>query len=324
MRKNARLKIVFLDAATVDRKDLGLQDFEKLGNVKFFPRTNASQIISRCRGAEIIVSNKCVLGESEFRQLPGLRLIVVMATGYNNIDIQAAKRHGIAVCNVAAYSTVTVVEHTLLFLLSFSHRMIEHSQAAKLKWSRSSIFAVLDYPFSDLEGKTLGIVGYGTIGKRVANLAKCFGMNVLIAAMPGRVYPKSQKRRPLKTVFAQSDFISLHSALNKQTRHLINADTLKIMKKTACLLNLARGPLVDEHAIAHALLRGDIAGYASDVMEQEPPPRKHPFWNPKLKNKVLLTPHVAWASRESRQRLVDESVKNMREFLMGKKRNRVV
>lgn len=324
MKQSSSPKIVFLDASTVDRQDLGLREFLKLGKVTFYPQSRPGQIVSRCKNADVVVSNKCVLGEKELFQLPRLKLIAVMATGYNNIDVADARKRGIAVCNVAGYSTSTVVEHTFLFLLAFSHRLLEHDRVAKSKWSRSPIFAILDYPFSDLEGKTLGIVGFGNIGKRVARLAKEFGMNVLVAAIPGKKYPATQKRSPLKKMLAQSDFVTLHSTLTPQTKHLINSSTLKQMKKTAYLLNLARGPLVDEQAVADALLKGRIAGYASDVMEQEPPPHKHPFWNPKLKDKIILTPHIAWASRESRQRLVDESIKNIRAFFSGKKRNRVV
>lgn len=312
-----------MDASTVDRKDLNLRAFISLGEGVFYPQSTPAQIVDRCRDADVVVSNKCILGEKEFSQLPRLKLVSVMATGYNNVDLASARKRRIALCNVPAYSTATVAEHAFLFMLAFAHRLMEHHRVAISKWPHSPIFAILDYPFSDLEGKNLGIVGYGHIGKKVARIAKSFGMKVGIAALPGRKYAAHPPRLSLKKLLSQSDFVSLHLALAPQTKHLINTHTLKYMKKSACLLNLARGAVVDEKAVAKALLQKQLAGYASDVMEQEPPPHQHPFWNPKLKDKIILTPHVAWASRESRQRLLDESVKNIRSFLEGRKRNRI-
>jgi glycerate dehydrogenase len=191
-------------------------------------------------------------------------------------------------------------------------------------WSASPHFALFDFPFSDLEGKTLGIVGYGTIGKRVAALAKAFRMNVLVAKIPGRKYIDAKGRLPLEKVLKESDFVTLHCTLTKESRHLMNTKRLNIMKKSAYLLNLARGPVVNEWAVAEVLQAGRLAGYATDVMEREPPPRDHPFFQDQVKNKVLLTPHIAWASRESRQRLVDEIAGNIEAFKKGRKRNRIV
>lgn len=324
MRKNTRPKIVFLDAGSVDCGDLDLRCLKALGDVKMFPKTSASQIISRSRQAEIIITNKCPLGAKEFEKLPKLKLIAVTATGYNNIDIAAARKYQMAVANVAGYSTQSVAEHAMLFILSFAHRLLEHHQAASQDWKSSPIFAILDYPFSNLEGKFLGLIGYGSIGKRVEKLAKAFGMKVLVARLPGRKYSQTMPRLSLQKVLEKSDYISLHSALTPQTHSLMNAQSLKRMKKTAYLINLARGPLVDESAVARALLKNEIAGYATDVMVQEPPPAKHPFWNPKLKDKILLSPHIAWASRESRQLLMDEACLNIEAFLKGKKRSRVL
>ncbi len=324
MRKNTRPKIVFLDAETGDCGDLDLRRLKALGDVKMFARTPLSQIVSRSRDAEIIITNKCPLGNKELGNLPGLRLIAVTATGYNNIDIAAAQKYQVGVANVAGYSTQSVAEHALLFILSFSHRLLEHHQAARERWKSSPLFAILDYPFSNLEGKVLGLIGYGSIGKRVEKLAKAFGMKVLVAQLPGRKYSQAKPRLSLEKVLEKSDYVSLHSALSPQTHSLMNAQNLKRMKKTAYLINLARGLLVDENAVAQALLKNEIAGYATDVMIQEPPPQKHPFWNPKLKDKILLSPHIAWASRESRQILMDEVCRNIEAFLKGKKRNRVL
>lgn len=294
-----------------------------LGELKLYPLSSAAQITARCRGADILITNKCRLGEGEFAKLPDLKLIAITATGYNNIDVEAARKRGIAVANVAGYSTASVVEHAILFLLAFAHRLLEHQDAGLQRWKSSPFFAILDHPFSDLQGKTLGIIGYGTIGKRVANIARALGMRVLVAELPGRRYPNSERRVLFRSLLQASDYVSLHSALSPDTQHLLNAQSLKWMKKTAYLVNLARGPLVDEAAVAKALLAGKLAGYASDVMEQEPPPENHAFWDPKLKNKLLLTPHIAWASRESRQRLMGEVCANIEAFLRGKKRNRI-
>lgn len=324
MNKNSRVKIVFLDAETGDCGDLDLHRLKALGEVKLYPRSNQAQILSRAENAEIIITNKCPLGESEFKALPQLKLIAVTATGYNNIHVESARKRGIAVANVAGYSTESVAAHAFLFILAFAHRLQEHHEAATRRWKSSSLFAILDHPFSSLTGKTLGIVGYGSIGKRVARLAKSFGMKVLVAKIPGRKYAASEKRLSLPQLLQKSDYVCLHSALSPQTHAMINAQSLAKMKKSAFLLNLSRGPLVDEAAVAKALLENKIAGYASDVMVQEPPPRKHPFWDPRLKNKILLTPHIAWASRESRQLLMDEVCLNIEAFLKGRKRNRVV
>ena len=324
MRKNTRAKIVFLDAETGDCGDLDLRRLKALGDVKIFPKTSASQIISRSRQAEIIITNKCPLGAKEFENLPKLKLIAVTATGYNNIHVEAARKQGIAVANVAGYSTASVAAHAFLFILAFAHRFQEHQEAAMRRWKSSSLFAILDYPFSSLSGKTLGIVGYGSIGRRVAKIAQSFGMKVLIAKIPGRKYAVSVKRLSLMQLLEKSDYVCLHSALSAQTHAIINAKSLAKMKKSAFLLNLSRGPLVDESAVAKALLKNKIAGYASDVMVQEPPPLKHPFWNPRLKNKILLTPHIAWASHESRQLLMDEVCLNIEALLKSRKRNRVV
>ena len=324
MKMQKKPKIVFLDTATVDRQDLDLGDFLSLGQVTCYPRTTPSQIISRCKKATLVVTNKCVLGEKELAALPDLRLIAVTATGYNNIDTFAAKKKKIAVANVAGYSTVTVAEHTILFLLALSHRLLKHDGAAKRAWSSSLTYAILDYPYLELAGKTLGVIGYGNIGRKVKKLAEALGMKVLVAKLPARTYPKSSKRTSLAEIFRKSDYITLHSALSPYTRHLIDTKALSVFKKTAYLLNLSRGPLVDEKAVARALLKNKLAGYATDVMETEPPPLKHPFWNLKLKDKIILTPHIAWASREARQRLMNEVTKNIQAFLNGKKRNRVV
>ncbi|MBI2341023.1 MAG: D-2-hydroxyacid dehydrogenase [Deltaproteobacteria bacterium] len=320
-----KLSIVFLDAATVDFGDIDLAPITKNGRTLPFENSSQDEIVKRAGSAEVVIANKCIFDAVILKKLPHLRLICIAATGVNNVDLDLARKRKIAVTNVPGYSTTTVAEHTLLFLLALSHRLFEHHNAAMSGlWSQSPHFAYLDHPFSDLQGKSLGILGYGTIGKKVARLARLFDMKVLVAKLPGRSYLKKEKRLPLKQVLQKSDFITLHCTLTDSTRHLINREKVLWMKPTACLLNLARGPVVQDEALTWALQKNRIAGYATDVMVHEPPPENHPFFHPSLKNKILFTPHIAWASRESRQRLINEIGKNIQAFLEGRKKNRVV
>ncbi|HSA60377.1 MAG TPA: D-2-hydroxyacid dehydrogenase [bacterium] len=318
------MKIVFLDAGTVDLGDVDISPLRRLGSYRAFADTPPSQVVSRARGSDAVVTNKCVLGAPEIAALPRLKLIAVAATGVNNVDLAAARRKKIAVANVAGYSTATVAEHALLFLLACSHRLREHHEAAWSEWSRSGRFALLDHPYADLCGKTLGVLGYGAIGRRVARLARAFGMKIAIARLPGRRYPATPKRKSLQEVLRLSDFVSLHCPLAAATRHLINRTTLGWMRPGAFLLNLSRGAVVSEEDVAQALLKGRLAGYATDVLSREPPLQKHPLLDRRLRGKILMTPHVAWASRESRQRLVDEIARNIRAFQNGWRRNRIV
>ena len=317
--------LIFLDATTVDLGDLSLSSLKKQGRYQSFDLLPDSQITRKAQTAEILITNKCVLDRKKILTMPKLKLICVAATGVNNVDLKTCEEQKIAVCNVAGYSTQTVAEHALLFLLALAHRLEEHNTISKNgQWSRSPHFSFLDYPFCDLNGKTLGLVGYGTIGKKVAELAKAFGMNVIVAKIPGRKYESRNKRIPLKSVLKQSDYISLHTSLHSNTFHLIGKKELALMKRNACLINLARGPVVNEKELVTALAKNKIRAYASDVMEQEPPSTRNPLLSRKLAHKVLLTPHIAWASRESRQRLVNEIGLNIEAFLKGKKRNRVI
>ena len=212
-----------------------------------------------------------------------------------------------------------------MFLLALGHRLPEHDAAVKSgAWSRNPHFALLDHPYRDLAGKRLGILGYGHIGRGVARVARALGMEVVVGKIPGGIYSAREKRLSLRSLLQSCDYVSLHCPLSPRTKEMIEAKTLAWMKPGACLLNLARGPIVDEVAVAQALRRGKLAAYAADVLTQEPPPLKHPLLHPSLKNKVLFTPHIAWASVESRQRLVEEITENIRAFRRGEKRNRMV
>ena len=317
-------KIVFLDVDTLDLGDLNTKALKKLGDYHAQSLSHIQELDPSLHDASIVISNKVLL-KDELALLPNLKLICIAATGVNNVDLNLAKARGIVVCNVAGYSTTTVVEHALLFLLAFSHRLFEHHESViTQKWSHCPRFADLDFPYRDLSGKTLGLIGYGTIGRRVAKLAKALGMKILIGKIPGRQYAASPKRHSLKELLKKSDYVNLHCSLSKQTQHLINTQTLALMKPCAYLLNLGRGALVNESDVALALEKGKLAGYASDVMDQEPPPTDSPLLNETLKSKVIFTPHIAWASQESRQRLLNEIALNIQAFLKGKKRNRIV
>jgi len=313
-------RIVFLDAQTVDLGDLDMSPIARQGRYQAYRLTPQDLVVRRARRAEIVITNKCLLRKEELAQLKDLKLICVAATGINNVDLEEAKKRGIRVKNVAGYSTTTVAEHTLMFLLALSHRLMEHHRAASERWVGSPFFAILDHPFADLAGKTLGIVGYGAIGKMVARLARALGMKILIAKIPGRRYPLSRispslpHRLPLNQLLRMSDFVTLHCPLTKETDRLINRSTLNGMKKGSTLLNLARGKVVDEVAVETALKTGRLAGYATDVLSEEPPRRNHPLLQKSLRDKVLLTPHIAWASCESRQRLVDAIGLNITHF----------
>lgn len=323
MKPKSAPQIVFLDASTIDLGDIDWRPLLKLGKLTCYPNTSAEQLAARAENADVIITNKVLMKSSGLLALKNLKLVGACATGYNHIDVTACQKAGVAVCNVPDYSTQSVAEHAILFLLTLSHRLLEHHQASLEDWSRSPHFTVLDYPFSDLQGKTLGIIGYGAIGKTVARFAKTLGMKIRVAKLPGRRYSSSLKRDSLSTVLTKSDFISLHTALTPATQGLINSESLQLMKDGACLMNLARGPIVEESAIVEALKSGKLGGYATDVLNREPPQADHPFFDKSLSGKIVLTPHVAWASREARQKLVDEMAANIQSFWRCKKRNRI-
>jgi glycerate dehydrogenase len=248
-----------------------------------------------------------------------LRLVCVAATGTNNIDLRAAAERGITVCNVRGYATASVVEHVFMAILALCHRLHEHYDAVQRgDWNRSPAFSLLDYPFLELTGKTLGIVGYGELGRGVAKVANAFGMNTLLAQRPGG--PAQPERYPLERLLADSDVISLHCPLTDATRNLIGAAELRKMRRSALLINTARGGIVDEQALAMALRNGDIAGAAVDVLSEEPPRSDNPLLKPGIPN-LIVTPHTAWAGIRSRETLVSELAANIRAFLDGTPRN---
>jgi glycerate dehydrogenase len=313
---------VFLDLATVSRGDIDLAPLERLTpNWRLFAATTPGELKERIKGVEWVVSNKVVLDRETLVGAPGLKLICIAATGTNNVDLQAARELGIAVTNVAGYSTPSVVQHVFALILSLTTRLHDYRTAvAGGAWQRSSQFCLLDFPIRELEGMVLGIVGYGTLGKAVARVAEAFGIKVLLAQRPGG--SPQPGRIPLQDMLPQVDILSLHCPLTEATRNLIGAVELARIKPGALLINTARGGIVDEEALVQSLKEGRLGGVGIDVLSVEPPTAGNPLLQPGIPN-LIVTPHVAWASRESRQRLLAEIEANIRAFLEGAERNRV-
>lgn len=307
------MNAVFLDAKTLG-DDVDLAPIERVvSGLLCHGRTQPDQVLERIRGYDTVLVNKVVLGRTHFEACPELKTIAVVATGLNNIDLAAAREHGIRVLNVTGYGRSTVAQHTLALILALATRLLDYNRDARDgRWSRSDMFCLMDHPIMELEGKTLGIVGYGDLGQGVAERAKAFGMNILLGARPGQPagevdgYP----RIPLEQLLPRVDVLSLHCLLTEETRNLIGAEQLRQMKPAALLINTSRGGLVDEQALAEALRAGTIAGAGFDVLTEEPPRNGNPLLAEGIPN-LILTPHSAWASREARQRIVEITARNL-------------
>ncbi len=317
--------LVFLDRDTTDRGDIDFSGIESLGKLISYPVSTRAETVQRISEADIVLTNKAVIGAEEMDAAKNLKLIQVVATGVNNIDLNAAKERNLAVCNVSGYSTEAVAQHvfaSLLNLMSNVHRFAAEPE----KWAQSPIFTRLDYPVTELAGKTLGIVGLGSIGSAVARIAEAFGMKVIAYGREGSSNEGPIPRLGHEAFFAAADAITLHCPLTPGTHHFINANTLKLMKPGAVLINTGRGDLVNEAALVHALQSGAIRGAAVDVLTPEPPSADHPFLvacAAGLDN-LFITPHTAWSAREARQRLLDGIVANIEAFRRGERVNRVV
>lgn len=311
------MKIVVLDGHTLNPGDLSWDALRALGQCEIHPRTAPGELVARAGDGELLITNKVPLPKEQIFALPKLRYIGVTATGYNIIDVAAAKERGVTVTNVPAYGTRSVSQHTLALLLELTQHAGRHSAGVRDgAWSRSPDWCYWDTPLVELEGLTLGIVGYGRIGQAVGTLGAALGMNV-IAAVSGRgkAAPHNVSVADLDYLFSASDVVSLHCPLTPETKHLVNAARLSRMKPTAFLLNTSRGPLVDEAALAEALNAGRLAGAGLDVLSVEPPPAEHPLLRAK---NCVVTPHIAWATRAARERLMRVAVENVRAFLEGK------
>ncbi len=318
-------KIVFLDAATYG--DVSLAQFTDLWSCTIHQTTGALETAKRLAGHTVAVTNKVgiaepILNSPEAREL---KLIAVAATGTDMIDRNAATARGISVCNVPGYATESVAQFTISLILELATGAGRYSDAVKRgAWEKSPVFSLLSHPAIELYRKNLGIVGYGNIGRRVAEIARGFGMEILVAARPASGSPVLNDRVAMNDLLRQADIVSLHCPLTPETRHLINRHSLSLMKPTAFLINTARGALIDEIALIDALGNNLIGGAALDVITTEPPPADHPMIRAAKKlDNLILTPHTAWSAREARQRLLDEVRENIAAFLRGEARNLV-
>jgi glycerate dehydrogenase len=314
------MEIVVTDGHTLNPGDLNWESLEELGTCSIYERSTAQENISRCKNADIAVTNKVVFDKNTINALPKLKLISVTATGYNIVDIEAARARGIVVTNVATYGTQSVAQMVFALLLELTQHVGHHDQTARQgRWTSSSDFCYWDYPLIELSGMTMGLVGFGRIGAATARIAKAFGMNVLAYDI---VKPQSHDDyinfTDLDTVFETSDVVSLHCPLTGQNKGFVNSALLKKMRSSAFLINTSRGPLINERDLAQALNSGLIAGAGLDVLSSEPPPADNPLLTAR---NCIITPHIAWATKSARKRLLDVAVDNIRAFIQGRPKN---
>ncbi|MES1174856.1 MAG: D-2-hydroxyacid dehydrogenase [Myxococcales bacterium] len=312
-------RIVVLDGYTLNPGDNPWSPLAELGQLTVHDRSSAGEVAARAADAEIVIVNKAELSAAVLAELPRLVGISVLATGVNCVDLAVASARGIPVCNVPSYGTASVVQHTIALLLELCHHVGRHDASVHAgDWQRAPDFSYWQSPLLELEGKLLGVVGYGAIGRGVANAARALGMRVCAARLPGRPVPvpepDSVARLPLDQLLRESDVISLNCPLSPETRHLLSSARLSLMKPTALLLNTARGGLIDEAALRAALDAGVLAGAALDVLSSEPPSADNPLLAAK---NCVITPHVAWTSLAARQRLLVTTVENVRAILRG-------
>ena len=317
------MRAVFLDRESLDRGDLDFTALDGMVNgLTSHERTHPQEVVDRLTGADIAIVNKVVLDQERLAQLPDLRLVCVAATGVNNVDLDACRAAGIRVTNCQGYGTDSVAQHAFALMLALATRMPDYQRAVRRgDWGRSTQFCLLDYPIMELAGRTLGLVGKGTLGGRVAELASAFDMEVLQAQRPGG--PAQSGRVPLERLLPQVDVLSLHCPLTDATRGLIGAEELALMKPHALLINTARGGLVDEHALADALRSGRLGGAGFDVLTEEPPRQGNALLDPELPN-LIVTPHSAWGSREARQRIVAQLAENIAAYGSGEALRQIV
>ena len=318
------MRIVVLDGFTLNPGDLSWAAIEKLGETVVYERTRPEEVADRLEGAEIALTNKVVLDAAMLRRLsPTLRYIGVLATGYNVVDVEAARELGICVTNIPAYSTASVAQMVFSHLLNLTNHVAYYTQQAvdEGKWAASQDFCFCDRPLTELAGRTMGLVGLGRIGSAVANIAQAFGMKVVAYTskrqeeLPGYI-----KKAGMDEIFMQSDVVSLHCPLTEDTRYLVDEKRLRMMKKNAILINTGRGSLIDEAAVANALSQGKLGAYAADVLSVEPAQADNPLLSAP---RVQLTPHIAWATREARERLMQICALNIAHFIEGNPQNTV-
>lgn len=310
------MKAVYLDYQSLDKNDL---DFSGLHTVfdelTLHVVTAPEQVLERVQQADVIITNKVLISAEVMQQCPQLKLILISATGTNNVDLVQAAQQGITVCNCQGYGTSAVAQHTLMLMLNLATSFRQYDRAVQQgEWEKAKQFCLLDYPIIELAGKTLGIVGYGELGKAVAHLAQAFGMHIQIAALPKR--PAAAERVLFAELLPQVDFLSLHCPLTEDTRDLLDAEAFSKMKPSAFVINCARGGVVNEQALADALRAGQIAGAATDVLTVEPPQQGNVLLDNSIPN-LIITPHSAWGSVDARQRIVQQMIENTEAFKAG-------
>ncbi|HAM94229.1 MAG TPA: glycerate dehydrogenase [Porphyromonadaceae bacterium] len=310
------MKICILDGYSLNPGDLDWSPVERLGDVTLFDRTPADKIVERAADADIVLTNKVPFSADTLRQLPRLRFICVLATGYNIIDTEAAARQGVVVANIPAYSTMSVAQMAFAHILNITNHVASYArEVADGKWTNCPDFCFWDSALTELAGKTMGIVGLGNTGMATARIAVAMGMKVVaLTSKSADTLPEGITPAPLDDVLASADVVSLHCPLTPSTRHLINAASIAKMKPSAILINTGRGPLVDEQAVADALNGGRLAAFGADVLSQEPPRGDNPLLSAR---NCFLTPHIAWATLEARTRLMSTATENVRQFIAG-------
>ena len=314
------MNITILDGYALNPGDLSYDCLRQFGELTIYDRTAPEELIERAKDADAVLTNKVVMGEAEFAQLPRLRYIGVQATGYNVIDVEAARRHGITVTNIPAYSTASVAQMVMAHLLNITQSVDYYARENRTgRWAGNPDFCYWDNPLIELAGKQMGIVGFGRTGSAVARLAQAFGMKVAVyTSKPQSELPEGIVKRSLDQLFTTSDVVSLHCPLTPETHHLVNAERLALMKPTAILINTARGPIVDEQALADALNSGVLHAAGIDVLCEEPPLSGSPLLSARH---CFVTPHIAWATLEARTRLLQICEANLRAFIEGKPQN---
>lgn len=308
------MNIVVLDGFTLNPGDLSWEVLSDIGEFVVYEHTQNADVVERSAGAHIALTNKTVLTEATLTALPNLRYIGILATGYNVVDVAAARQKGIVVTNVPSYGTASVAQATFALLLELTNRVGHHCETVRQgRWSASRDFCYWDFPLVELAGLTMGIIGLGAVGSAVARIARGFGMRVIGYSRSGADVD-GVELVSIDEIFANSDVVSLHCPLTEQTTSIVNRDRLALMKPTAFLINTSRGPLVDQDALADALNRGALAGAGLDVLSIEPPPHENPLR--KARN-CIITPHIAWAARAARERLMNQAVANIRSYIDG-------
>lgn len=311
------MKIVVLDGYALNPGDLSWDGFEELGDLAVYDRTSPAEILSRAAGANVLLTNKTPVRKEIIDQLPDLKFIGVLATGYNIIDVDAAGKKDIIVSNIPDYGSYSVAQLTMALLLELCHHAQRHSDSVREgKWAASKDWCYWDYPLVELAGKNMGIIGFGSIGQKVGDMATAFGMNLLGAARTtsDQSHRKNFRWVDIPELLEQSDVVSIHCPLTPETKGLINSRTLGMMKKSAFLLNTSRGPIIVDEELADALNRNVIAGAGIDVLSIEPPKKDNPLF--KAQN-CIVTPHIAWATKEARTRLMQLAAENLRAFVSG-------